>query len=104
MLTKTELDGKNMIKAINAKVIPVVAYPINVCKFTKPELNELDLVGKRELSKCNMLRRKPSEERFYLKSDVGEQSLKSLRDVFVETRLSVACYTVKSSNKWIKAA
>ena len=40
MLTKTELNDKNLIKAINTKVIPVAAYPMNVCKFTKAELNE----------------------------------------------------------------
>ena len=92
-----------MIKAINTKVIPVAAYPTNVCKFTKPELNELDLVVKRELRKCNTLGRQSSDERLYLKRDVGGRGLKSLRDVFVETRLRVAWYMVKSSNKWIKA-
>ena len=52
-LTKTKLSEKNLIKAINTKVILVVAYPMNVCKFTKVELNELDLVVKRGLKKCN---------------------------------------------------
>ena len=54
MLAQTESNDKNLIKAINTKVIPVVAYPMNVCKFTKAELNELDLVVKRELRKSNM--------------------------------------------------
>ena len=71
MLTKTELNDKNLIKAINTKVVPVKAYPMNVCKFTKEELNELDLVVKRELRKCNMLGRQSSDERLYLKRDVG---------------------------------
>ena len=104
MLTKTELNDKNLIKAINTKMIPIVTYPMNVCKFTKVELNELDLVVKRELRKCNMLGRQSSDKRLYLKRDVGGRGLKSLQDVFVETRLRVACYMVKSSNKWIKAA
>ena len=34
VLTKTELNDKNLIKAINTKVIPVSTYPISVCKFT----------------------------------------------------------------------
>ena len=63
MLTKTELNGKNLIKAINTKVIPVAAYTMNVCKFTKAELNELDLVVNRELRNCNMLGRQSSDER-----------------------------------------
>ena len=48
MLTKTGLTDKNLIKVINIKVIPVAAYPMNACKFTKVELNELDLIVKRE--------------------------------------------------------
>ena len=51
-----------------------------------------------------MLGRQSSDERLYLKRDVGGRGLKSLRDDFVETRLRVACYMIKSSNKWIKAA
>ena len=77
---------------------------MNVWKFTKAELNELDLVVKRELRKCNMLRRQSSDERLYLKRDVGGRGLKLIRDFFVEIRLRVACYMVNSSNKWIKAA
>ena len=50
-LTKTKLNEKNLIKAINTKVILVVAYPMNVCKFTKVEL--IDLAVKRGLKKCN---------------------------------------------------
>ena len=69
MLTKTELNEKNFIKAINTKVIPAAAYPMNVCK--------------RELRKCNMLGRQSSDERLDLKRDVGGRRLKSLRDAFV---------------------
>ena len=104
ILTKTKLNDKNLIKAINTKVIPVAPFPMNVCKFTKAELNELDLVVKGGLRKCNILGRQSSDNRLYLKSDAGGRGLKSLRDVFVETRLWVACYIVNSNNKWIKAA
>ena len=38
------------------------------------------------------------------KRGAGRQGLKPLQDVFIETRLGVACYTVKSSNKWTKVA
>ena len=65
ILKKTELNDKNLIKAINTKVIPVAAYPVNVSKFTKAELNELDVVVKRELRKCNMLGRQSSDERLF---------------------------------------
>ena len=103
-LTKTELNDKHLMRTINTKVIPVAAYPMDVCKFTKAELNELDHVVKRELRKCDMLGKQSSDETLYLKRGVGGWDLKSLWDAFVETRLRVACYTVKSCNKWIKAA
>ena len=55
MLTNTKLNGVNLMCAINTKVIPVAAYPMNVCKFTSGELNELDQVIKRELRSKKML-------------------------------------------------
>ena len=73
MLTKTKLNDKNLIKAINTKEIPVAAYPMNVCKFTKAELDVLDLVVKRELRMCNMLGRQSSGGRLYLKRDVVDE-------------------------------
>ena len=94
MLTKTELNNNNLIKAINTKVILVAAYPMIVCKFTKEELNKLDLDLKRKLRMCNMLWRQSS----------GYRGLKSLRKDFIETRLGVAWCIINSSNKWIKVA
>ena len=70
-LTKTELNDKHLMRTINTKVIPVAAYPMDVCKFTKAELNELDHVVKRELRKCDMLGKQSSDETLYLKRGVG---------------------------------
>ena len=47
MLTKTELNDVNL-RAINAKVIPVAACVMNICKFNNGEMKELDQVIKRE--------------------------------------------------------
>eukprot|EP00112_Aurelia_sp_Birch-Aquarium-sp1_P026416 Seg9358.2 transcript_id=Seg9358.2/GoldUCD/mRNA.D3Y31 product="hypothetical protein" protein_id=Seg9358.2/GoldUCD/D3Y31 len=64
--TKSELNDENLIQAINSKVIPVAAYPMNVCQMTKGELNELDQIVKRELRMKKMLGRQASDERLYL--------------------------------------
>ena len=104
MLTKTELNDANLIKAINMKVIPVASYAMNVCKFTAGELKELDQIIKRELRRKCMMGRQSSDERLYLKREKGGRGLKSMRDVYKETRLRVACYMAKSTNRWIKAA
>ena len=104
LITNTELNDVNLIRAINMKVIPVAAYAMNVCKFNMGELKELDQVIKRELRQKNMLGRQVSDERLYLKREKGGRGLKSLRDTYKETRLRVACYMAKSPNRWIEAA
>ena len=53
----------NLVHAINTKVIPVAAYPMNVCKFTGGELKEPDQVIKRELRSNNMLGKQSSDEK-----------------------------------------
>ena len=55
IIRRIELNDKSLVKALNTKVIPVPAYPINFCKFTQSELTELDQVIKRNLRKNNML-------------------------------------------------
>ena len=81
ILTKTELNDKNLIRAINTKMIPVAAYPMNICKFTKTELTKLDQIIKRELRQNNMLGRQSTDERLYMKRSAGGRGLKSLREV-----------------------
>ena len=104
ILTSTELNNVNLVRAINKKLIPVAAYPMNVCKFTDGELKELDQVIKRELRSKNMLGKQSSNDRLYLIREDGGKGIKSLRDIYKETRLRVACYLTCLENKWIKAA
>ena len=55
ILIKSELNDENLIQTINLKVIPVAAYPMNVCRLTKVELNEFGQIVKSELRMNNML-------------------------------------------------
>ena len=49
IITRTKLNDKNLVKVIpiNKKVIPIAAYPVNVCKFTQSELMELEKSSKK---------------------------------------------------------
>ena len=86
------MNDANLIRAINEKVISAAAYLTNLCQFNKRELMELDQVFKRELRSRNMLGRQGSDKRLYLKRKDGDRGLKSMRDVYKETRLRVTCY------------
>ena len=103
-LLQLELYDGNLIRATNRKVIPVAAYPMNVCRFSMNDVNELDMIVKRELRSCNMLGRQSSDERLYLSRNIGGRGLILLRDVYGETKVRVACYMAKSTSKWIRTA
>ena len=49
MQVNTEINDTNLISSINVKFIHVAAYSMNLCKFLKGELNQLDQIVKREL-------------------------------------------------------
>ena len=99
MLTNAELNDVNLVRAINTKVMPVAPYPMNACKFTGGELKELFQVIKRELISKNILGKKSSNERLCLRREDAGRGAKSLKDIYKETRLRVACYMACSENK-----
>ena len=51
-----------------------------------------------------MLGPQASNERLYMERKDGRRGLKSLREVYEETRLRVGCYMFVSDNRWIKEA
>ena len=51
-----------------------------------------------------MLGRQSSDERLYLKRENGGRGLKSMRDVYRETKLRIACYMEKYESLWIQVA
>ena len=88
-ITRTELNDKNLVEAINTKVTPITACSRNICKFTQSELMRLDQLIEKDLRKNNMLGRQESNERLYMKRKDGRAGLKSWRDVYDETRSCV---------------
>ena len=98
IITRTELNDKNLEKAINTRVITVSAYPMNIRKYTQSELTELDKVIERDLRKNNMLEQQSSDERLYMERKDGERRIKSLREVYEEKMLLAECYMFVSNN------
>ena len=78
-----------------------VNYPKNA-KDTVEDNQELNQVIKRDLGTKNMLGRQASDEQLYMKRKDGGRGLKSLREVYEETRWRVGCYLFVSDNKCIK--
>ena len=71
---------------------------MNVCNFTGKELDQLDTGIKKILTENNMHGKQCSDERFYLRREPGGRGIKSLKDVYAETIVRVACYMTFSSS------
>ena len=78
MLVNTELNDTNLISAINLKVVSVAAYSINVFKFSKRKLKQLEQIVKRELRSNQILGKQASYKRLYLKREDRGRGLKSM--------------------------
>jgi len=103
-LIDKELHERNLVKAINTRVIPVASYVMNVCNFTKKQLDSLDKAIKHELREANMHGKQASDERLYLSKEKGGRGLKSIKDVYEDTKIRVACYMAYQDSQWIKSA
>ena len=103
-LVKLHLNDKNLMKAINCRVIPVAGYIMNVCVIRKGELEELDKMVKDTLRGGIFHGRQPSNKRLYMRREEGRRGLMSFKDVYECTKVRMACYMAASTDKWIKAA
>ena len=74
-----------MVRAVNCRVIPLTGYSMNICRFSKGDLVELDMVVKRKLREEKMHGRQASDERLYLPRSKGGRGIKSMRDLYKET-------------------
>ena len=54
-LMELELYDKNLLKAINTRVIPAVAYPVNAMKFRLEDVKGMDMIIKRALQERRFL-------------------------------------------------
>ena len=101
---KVHLNEKNLMKAINCRVIPAARYIMNVCVIRKGELEELNKMVKEVLRERKFHGRQASDERLYMRREEGERGLMSFKDVYACTKERVVCYMAASTDKWIKAA
>ena len=98
IIIRTELNDKNLGKAINTIKSLSNESKIHSIWTTQSELTKLDQVIKTDSRKNNLLGREATNERLYIKrKDMGRR-LKPLREGYEETRLFVGCYILVSDN------
>ena len=106
-LVKMHLNYRNLMKAINCRVLPVAGYKMNVCMLTKGELDELDKIVKTALRNEGFHGRQArlaSDERLYTNREDGGRGLRSFKEIYKEMKVRVACYMATATNECLEAA
>ena len=101
-LIDCELNDRNLIKAINTRALPVVAYVMNICDFGDGDLYKCDQIVKKKLRERMMLGRQGSDERLYMRRIEGGRGLKSCRDMYTETKTRVAVYLQRAEQEMLQ--
>jgi hypothetical protein len=70
-ILKTELHGRNKVKAINTFAIPILLYTFGIIKWTSTDLNELNRLVRTLLTKHRLHHPKSSTERVILPTYEG---------------------------------
>ncbi|KAL1447878.1 hypothetical protein WDU94_005658 [Cyamophila willieti] len=74
-ILKTQLNAKNLTRAINSYVIPVLTYSFGIIKWTTTDLNEIETLLRTTMTKYNRHHPKSSRERFTLPRKQGGRGI-----------------------------
>ncbi|KAJ8953751.1 hypothetical protein NQ318_015407 [Aromia moschata] len=79
-LLNTLLSGGNLIKAINSWAVPVLTYSFGIVKWSVTDLDELDRLTRRLLTKFRHLHTNSSVIRLYLPRRRGGRGLLNIKN------------------------
>lgn len=101
-LLNTKLSAKNLIVAINSWAIPTLTYSFGILKWTTTDLQELDRLTRRLLTKFRMLHPNSSVDRLYLPRREGGRGLLNISQLCLSQENNLRIYFQKSKNSLYK--
>ena len=104
LICSSQLNARNLVKAINTFAIPVILYSLCIVEWTKAEIEELDRQTRQALFKAHARHPKDSAARVHLPRDMGGRGILSFRDLLDRTRVRVARYLQAHPNVPLLAA
>ena len=78
MVCKSELNAKNNVQAYNELVIAKLTYTFGVVKWTRQELENLDVMGRNIMNMARCLHPRSAIGRLYISRDEGGRGLLNL--------------------------
>ena len=83
---RSELNGYNKAIAHNAFAVPVVTLTIGILKWTKKEINDLDIATRKIITMTGVFHQASDRDRLYVERKKGGRGLRSIEDMY-ETRM-----------------
>jgi hypothetical protein len=97
-----QLYERNLIRAINTKVMAMARYCMTICHFGRKELKDQDVRMRKLLLENRIRTENESVERLYLPRELGGRGLLSFELVYKMSKLMVAIYLCLSSDKMLR--
>ncbi|KAJ8944407.1 hypothetical protein NQ318_023180 [Aromia moschata] len=102
-LLNTLLSGGNLIKAINSWAVPVLTYSFGIVKWSVTDLDELDRLTRRLLTKFRHLHTNSSVIRLYLPRRRGGRGLLNIKNQCLNQEASLRRKLLKNRDPLITA-
>ena len=77
---KSELNSKNKVQTYNELAIAKLTYTFGVVKWTRQELEDLDVMGRKIMNMARCLNPRSAIERLYIRRDEGGRGLLNVTD------------------------
>ena len=79
MVLKSKLNGKNKVKAINARAEAVFKYGEGILQLKESELKDVDRTSRKTMTMYGALYLKGDVDRFYIRRKEGGRGLMSVK-------------------------
>ena len=101
---QSQLNGGNMIKAINTSAVSLLRHSAPLVKWTKEEVREMDSMTRKAMTMNGALHPRDSVCRLYIPRKQGGRGLIGIEDCVVLTILGLENYVNESSDNLIAGA
>ena len=102
LITKTELNAKNRILAVNTLELPVMKFSYNIINWNLNELNKIDIKIRKLLTCQRMHHPKADVASFYIPRNKGGRGLMQLELCYKTTTIRLYNYLTKTKDSMLK--
>nr|CAI5866712.1 unnamed protein product [Callosobruchus analis] len=98
-LLKTQLNSRNLTKAINTFAIPVLTYSFDIIKWSHTDIENIHILIRSELTKHRMSHPNACKERLTINTKQGGRGIIDIQSLHTrQIKLLRKCFQIKQTN------